>query len=414
MGFQQALSGLNAATRGLEVIGNNIANVNTIGAKSSRAEFTDCYATSLSATMGSSATAVGVRVATIAQRFTQGSISLTGNDLDIALNGAGFFELTATDGSTAYTRNGEFKMDKNGYVVTNSGARLMGYGTDITGKRTDTNTSPIQLTTANTALPKVSSAINARINLDARTAFNKDAPITQISTTVITYDQQGVEVPVSLYFVKTEKANTWDVQASVSDSQPKKVGGLLFDASGNLKETLDEQGAATGKSVFSLSVPAPAAAAGAAAPEPRKLAVDFAKSTQLGSAFSVSNLTHDGWAPGELNGIRIGVDGVITARYSNGQQQALGQIMVAGFTNPQGLSPVGGGMWVETAGSGPPKRGSPGESGLATVQSGALEESNIDLTAELVSMMNVQRSYQANAQTIKTLDSVMSTLLNMR
>jgi len=426
MGFQQALSGLNAATRGLEVIGNNIANVNTIGAKSSRAEFTDCYATSLTSTMGSAAAPAGVRVATIAQSFTQGNVSLTGNDLDLALNGSGFFQVTAIDGSTAYTRNGEFKMDKNGYVVTNGGAKLMGYATDITGKRTDTTAAPIQLPTANTVLPKVTSAVNARINLDARTAYNKDAPLTQISTTLITYDPQGVEVPVSLYFVKTDKANTWDVQASIGGSKPEKVGGLVFDASGNLKETLDDKGAPTGKSLLELTVPEPEAATTPPAtppaadattpdkPEPRKFTVDFAKSTQLGSAFSVNNLTQDGWAPGELNGIKIGTDGIITARYSNGQQQALGQVMVAGFTNPQGLSPIGGSMWVETAASGAAKRGSPGESGLGTVQSGALEESNIDLTAELVSMMNVQRSYQANAQTIKTLDSVMSTLLNMR
>lgn len=427
MGFQQALSGLNAATRGLEVIGNNIANVNTIGAKSSRAEFTDAYATSLTSTMGSAAAPAGVRVATIAQSFTQGNVSLTGNDLDLALNGSGFFQVSAIDGSTAYTRNGEFKMDKNGYVVTNGGAKLMGYATDIAGKRTDTTAAPIQLPTASTVLPQVTAAINARINLDARTAYNKDAPLTQISTTLITYDPQGVEVPVSLYFVKTDKANTWDVQASIGGSKPEKVGGLVFDASGNLKETLDAEGAPTGKSLLTLTVPEPEAEEGEdpetppaaegedpEASEPREFTVDFAKSTQLGSAFSVNNLTQDGWAPGELNGIKIGTDGIITARYSNGQQQALGQVMVAGFTNPQGLAPIGGSMWVETAASGAAKRGSPGESGLGTVQSGALEESNIDLTAELVNMMNVQRSYQANAQTIKTLDSVMSTLLNMR
>lgn len=423
MGFQQALSGLNAATRGLEVIGNNIANANTVGAKASRAEFADMYAASMASTAGSAALPAGVRVASISQKFTQGNISMTGNDLDLALNGGGFFQVTTTDGGTAYTRSGEFKMDRDGYVVTNAGGKLMGYATDIAGKRTNTTPGFIQLPTANTVMPKETGTMNARINLDARTQFNKDAPITQTSTTLITYDAQGVEVPVSLYFVKTEDANTWEVHASVAGSEPEKIGGLSFDANGNLVEALDAEGAGTEATLIELEIPAAqaegegaggAGGAGDAAAEPRKISIDFAKSTQLGSAFSVGNLTQDGWGPGELNGIKIGTDGVIMARYSNGQQQALAQVMVAGFTNPQGLSPVGGNLWIESAASGPAKRGAPGESGLATLQSGALEESNIDLTAELVNMMNVQRSYQANAQTIKTLDQVMGTLLNMR
>jgi flagellar hook protein FlgE len=142
--------------------------------------------------------------------------------------------------------------------------------------------------------------------------------------------------------------------------------------------------------------------------------LDISKVTQYGSAFAVSNLAQDGYASGELVGVKIGEDGVITASYSNGQKQAAGQVALADFRNVQGLAPTGGGNWVVTSASGEAVDGSPGVGKFGALRSGALEESNVDLTAELVNMMTAQRAYQANAQTIKTQDQVMTTLVNLR
>lgn len=394
MSFQQALSGLSAASRNLEVIGNNIANANTIGAKSSRAEFAEVYAASMGAT-GSAVRPMGVRVATIAQDFSQGNITTTGNDLDLAINGSGFFQVRMTDGTLAYTRNGEFKLDRDGYIVSNSGAQVMGFETDIDGVITNTTPGAIQLPAGGTIAPRATTAITAVVNLDARTPVaTATTPLTQTSTTLVTYDPQGIEVPVSLYFKKTA-ANQWEVHASVNSDPPAVVGTLDFDANGVL----------TTAAPLSITLPAPLTGT---------YDVDFAGSVQLGTAFAVNELQQDGWAPGELNGIKIGSDGVIMARYSNGQQQALATVMLASFRNPQGLTPMGDNMWIESLASGGAVRGAPGESGLGSLASGALEESNVDLTGELVAMMTAQRSYQANAQTVKTIDQVMSTLLNMR
>ena len=409
MSFQQALSGLNAASRGLEVIGNNIANANTTGAKASRVEFADVYAASMNAA-GSSSMPLGVEIGAVSQSFTQGNITTTNNELDLAINGNGFFQITKTDGTSAYTRSGEFKVDKDGFVVTNNGAKLMGYKTDVDGVRTSTTPSTLQLPNTGPIEPKQTSVLVAELNLDARTpTATATTPLSQTSTSLMAYDSQGVEVPVSLSFVKTATPNTWDVYTSSGSGAPTKQGGLVFNTDGTIKETLDSGGTGTGKTTMDLPMTGSSGAVGS-----WNASVDFGTSTQLGTAFAVAKLSQDGWAPGELASVKIGNDGVISARYSNGKQQAVGQVMLANFRNPQGLTPLGAGAWAATSASGSSILGAPGEGNLGALQAAALEESNVDLTAELVNMMTSQRTYQANAQTIKTLDQILSTLVNMR
>jgi flagellar hook protein FlgE len=196
--------------------------------------------------------------------------------------------------------------------------------------------------------------------------------------------------------------DTWDVftdPTSAATATSSSVGTLAFDVNGQL----------TSGSPLSLTVTSPNATIGTFT-----VSADVATATQFGSAFGVSNLTQDGYAPGELTSLKIGTTGVITATYSNGQTQSAGQVALADFRNVQGLTPLGGGNWVETFASGQPIQGAPGQGKLGGLRAGALEESNVDLTAELVSMMTAQRNYQANAQTIKTQDQVMSTLVNLR
>jgi len=434
MSFQTGLSGLSTASRNLDVIGNNIANANTIGMKSSRAEFADLVASSL----GSGATGgagIGVTLANVSQQFSQGNINITGNNLDAAINGGGFFELKMPDGTAAYTRDGQFKLDKLGNIVTNSGANVMGYPTDIKGVPTSTTIQALQLPTNAPIAAKQTTTITTEFNLDARAPLAAGSPAvaavaavaadltavppvvavaavaavaavpatprTTYGTSMTAFDSQGTPVPVSLYFEHTSSTAAGDVWSAFDSSTATTPAfTMTFDANGKLTSP-------TTSPTLSINTPSVVTPNISAT-------LDVSKVTQFGAAFAVSNLTQDGYAPGELTSLKIGNDGIITASYSNGQTQSAGQVALADFRNVQGLTPTGGGNWVETFASGQPVQGSPGVGKFGALTAGALEESNVDLTAELVNMMTAQRAYQANAQTIKTQDQVMTTLVNLR
>lgn len=410
MSFQTGLSGLNASSRNLDVIGNNIANANTTGMKYARAEFADVVASSLGAAGGNQA-GIGVGIAAISQQFTQGNITITGNSLDVAINGGGFFQETMPDGSLAYTRAGDFKLNADGFIMTNSRGKVMGYPTDKDGVRTSSTLGPLQLPTGAPIAANATSTITAEFNLPAGAVVAATAvpptPRSTYGTSLTAYDSQGTAVPVSLYFEKTA-ADTWAVYDGLDDplALPPVVANLIttitFDTSGQLVPP-------TTFPLVGLTSPNPNI--GLFSPQPT---VDIAGATQFGTGFSVSNLTQDGYTSGELTKVNIGEDGAITATYSNGQTQTAGQVALMNFRNVQGLQPVGGNNWIETAESGQPVLGVPGEGKFGSLRSGALEDSNVDLTAELVNMMTAQRTYQANAQTIKTQDQVMSTLVNLR
>lgn len=405
MSFQTGLSGLSAAAQNLDVIGNNIANANTVGNKSSRSEFSAIVASSIGPSGGGgSGGGIGVEVGAISQQFSQGTINITGNNLDCAINGGGFFELTLKDGSSAYTRDGQFKLDATGKLITNSGASVMGFPTDTKGVPTSTTISPLVIPTGAPIAAKVTSNVTATFNLDARAPIASSVvpptPYTTYGTTMNAFDSQGVPVPLKLYFVKTA-ADTW----SVTDGDPAVAGTqtlttLNFDASGNVTgapTAIPMTLTSTNPNIGTFSVN-----------------VDFSKATQYGTSFAVTDLSQDGYTAGTLTGVSISEQGLITTRYSNGQSQASGQLALADFRNVQGLKPVSAGNWVETPSSGQPVQGSPGQGNFGAINSGALEASNVDLTAELVAMMTAQRDYQSNAQTIKTQDQVMQTLVNLR
>ena len=399
MSFQQGLSGLNAASRNLDVIGHNIANANTVGMKASRTEFSEVYATSINASGGVNA-GIGVTVATVSQEFTQGNITVTGNDLDVAINGNGFFELQQPDGTMAYSRAGMFKLDRDGNIVTNDGGQLMGYATDVDGIRQGFESVPLSLPTGGPIPAKQSTEITAEFNLDARVQAGED-PFGTYSTSLNAFDPQGIEVPVGLVFEKIGN-NQWNVYTSVNGSDPAASAPFQIDflADG----TLDPNTVLPQIELASPNDPA----------QTFMVDLNFESVTQFGSDFAVINLSQDGYRPGELTALGISDAGVITAHYSNGQSQAAGQIALVNFRNVQGLQPGSGGVWTMTFDSGEPVRGAPGEGKLGYVKAGALEDSNVDLTAELVNMMTAQRAYQASAQTIKTQDQILSTLFNMR
>jgi flagellar hook protein FlgE len=412
MGFQQGLSGLNASSKTLEAIGNNVANANTVGFKASQAQFADVFAASLTGA-GTSQVGIGVKVAQVAQSFTQGNVTASNNPLDIAINGGGFFRMS-NNGTVTYGRNGQFQLDKSGFIVNASGARLTGYTANAQGVLSTGAPSDLQIATADLP-PAETGAIAAQLNLDSsqkvptNTPFSLTDPTTyNNSTSVSVFDSLGNSHVVQTYYVKTATAGQWDVYAATDDTLAVttpvggKVGALVFGTDGQIN-------AAT-IAALPFTVPIPAGQ-GAAAFSPK---LDYTGTTQFGSAFSVNALKQDGYSSGRLSGFSAGPDGTLTGRYTNGKSATLGQIVLANFTDPNGLQPLGNNVWAETATSGPALVGAPNTGALGVLQSSAVEDSNVDLTAELVNMITAQRVYQANAQTIKTEDQILQTLVNLR
>lgn len=413
MGFQQGLSGLNAAAKYLDAIGNNVSNSNTVGFKSSTTQFSDVFASSLTGA-GGLQVGIGTKVATIAQQFTQGNVTSTNNPLDIAINGKGFFRVN-DNGTVVFSRNGQFQLDKSGYIVNGSGLVLTGYPANSGGVISAGSPVNLQISTADlTPTPTTTSGVV--LNLDSSQsvpagAFNYlNAATYNSSTSMSVYDSLGNAQTYTMYFKKTA-SNTWAVYGTVTNPS-----GTTTDLSGGGVTALTTLNFTTAGAISSggSGTQAIATAALGTGAANMSFTVDFTGTTQYGSAFGVTTLTQNGNASGKLTGFSIAADGIIKGRYTNGKSLNLGQVVLANFTNPQGLQPLGNNAWAETATSGVPLVGTPTSGSLGTLQSSAVEDSNVDLTAELVNMITAQRTYQANAQTIKTQDQVLQTLVNLR
>ncbi|MGB7301832.1 MAG: flagellar hook protein FlgE, partial [Burkholderiaceae bacterium] len=402
MGFQHGLSGLNAAARNLDIIGHNVANANTIGAKVTRAEFADRYANAVGG--GGTFTGLGVTINDVTQTFSQGDLTSSNNPLDLAINGTGFFRVSSDEEGVSYTRNGQFKLDSDGYVVNSDGGRLSGYPADSEGQ-IQVGVATDLVVIASNLSPEMSTRMDAEINLDARQdepvdPFSPSSPLTyNAATSLNLFDAQGRDTTVAMYFVKTAN-NTWDVHATTD--------GVAIGAGPLTSLTFSSDGTVDiAASPMPVPITVPTGSGGSIA-----LDMHLGNITQYGSVFGVNSLKQDGYSTGQLAGYAIDESGMIMARYTNGQARAQGQIALVNFANPQGLAANGGNSWIETAKSGQPLLGVPGSASLGGVQSGALEQSNVDLTGELVNMIMAQRSYQANAQTIRAQDQIVQTIIN--
>ncbi|HWR77767.1 MAG TPA: flagellar hook protein FlgE [Thiobacillus sp.] len=408
MSFQQGLSGLNAAAKNLDVIGNNVANSGTVGFKQSQAQFADVYANSLTGAGGANV-GIGTKVAQISQQFTQGNITATNNPLDMAINGGGFFRMD-NNGEATYQRNGQFQLDRMGFIVNPTGAKLTGYTANASGALLTGAPTALSINTSD-LVPQITSGVNAVLNLDsgsavpAITPFDMNNPDSfNHSTAVSVYDSLGNSQTLQTFYVKTANPGEWEVYAA-SDGTPigaAPVATLDFDTNGILT------------TLMPLAAPVAVPATATSATTPFNVTLDFTGTTQFGSAFSVNTLNQDGYTSGRLAGFSIGADGMVLGRYTNGQAAVLGQVVLANFANPNGLQQLGNNMWAETSTSGNPLIGVPSSGSLGVLQSSAVEDSNVDLTAELVNMITAQRVYQANAQTIKAQDAVLQTLVNLR
>lgn len=516
--FQQGLSGLNAASKSLDVIGNNIANASTVGFKGSQAQFADLYANSLNGLAGNNP-GIGVSISRIAQQFTQGNIETSNNPLDISINGGGFFRTVTPGGSIQYSRNGQFQLDKTGTIINAQGAAITGYLANKDGVILQGAPQPITIDYSD-LVPVQTTKANFQINLSSATLppskvpFDVADPLTYNKQTVMdVYDSLGNAHVMSTFYVKTA-ANTWDVYSAVdgveitaqavnatvftdatnagiesaaraaylaavatgvpadikteAENYAIAVGQIISAAAGaagatpatiayidSLYTTPTNVGSVPGATPDSIlksigaAVEVPAIKVGtmlftrdgqidtasmAALPTPQTLPftislpmfpdtgsrmpltieTNFVGTTQFVGATSEKLSTQDGYSSGQLQRFSTGPDGVITGQYSNGKSRALGQFVLANFAAPEGLIPLGNNAWTESAASGVPQIGAPNTGSWGQLRSSSVEASNVDLTEELVDMITAQRVYQANAQTIKTQDSVLQTLVNLR
>jgi flagellar hook protein FlgE len=403
MSFQQGLSGLNAAARNLDVIGNNVANSTTIGFKQGEAVFGDVFAASFGGGAGTQI-GIGTQFKSVTQHFSQGSITVSNNPLDVAINGQGFYRMS-TGGVISYTRNGGFSLDKEGFIVGSSGQNLTGYQA-VGGTIVPNVLGNLRLNAADLApIPTSTTQIGANLSsadpiLPTAGLVTTDPKSYNYSTAATTYDSLGNVHTMNLYFNKTAP-NTWDTSIYIDGTLANGAGGpssLTFTNTGDFSAATNLVKTATLTNGAS----------------PLSITMDFTKMSQYGTKFGVSSLSQNGYTSGSLSGYSVGTDGIIVGNYSNGLTQQLGQIALSNFTNPQGLSSMGNGMWIETSQSGIALTGAPNTASLGSLQSLAKEDSNVDLTSELVNMITAQRVYQANAQTIKTQDQLLQTLVNLK
>lgn len=439
MAFANSLSGLIAAGKALDVIGNNIANSQTIGFKSSVARFTNVAAAGKGSGPADSAASAGVSADNIAQNFEQGRFELTNNPLDMAINGQGFFRLyNAETGKISYTRDGQFRLsfdaNSNPRLVTRAGLSLTGNLPDFTTDpygTIDTVPNPVEITIDPYFPPKASTLVNLSINLDPRLApasvpFDPTDATTYNGSTVATvFDSTGAEHQLRLYFATPGAGNHWNMYTTLdySPSNPTPINGPIdvsFDTAG----------------VLATAMPMAPLSYLTAGGETLSVAVDLRGTTQFGTPLSVNALSQDGYSEGGLQdgyAFSVQADGHLSARYSNGQRRNVAQVVLANFANPNALINMGDNQWVAnddpakgtgTISLGFPKfatekiAGFKGNSdaaeGMGSLQGYAREQSNVDLATELVALIEQQRNYQASAQTFKILDQVLQNLANMR
>lgn len=437
MSFNIGLSGLYAANKQLDVTGNNIANVATTGFKSSRAEFADIYAASKLGT-GQNSIGNGVNLAAVSQQFTQGDVNSSGGVLDMAIQGGGFFVQKGSDGSLEYTRSGAFRSDKDGYITNNTGtSRLQGYAADDNGKIIKGGLTDLQLNLSNLP-PKASTKVDSTSNLNssepvidqAAKPFNPTDTstfTTQYSTTL--YDSQGNAHPMVQYLVKTD-GNKWNAYTLIDGrnpdgSPPTGTGAdvvapvpstLTFDGAGKLTSIVTAGVAGTTLTIKGW-VPGTVTdgvwKANNASANKDGIAINMSNITQYNSATYRNPPVTDGYATGQITGLKIDGSGVLFATFSNQQSKAIGQISLASFNNEQGLQPAGGTAWKETFASGQPGYDAPQAGTLGSIVQNSLENSNVNLTNELVDLIKAQSNYQANAKTISTQSTIMQTIIQM-
>ncbi|MGC0811581.1 flagellar hook protein FlgE [Pantoea agglomerans] len=418
MSFSQAVSGLGAASSNLDVIGNNIANSATAGFKSSTIAFADMFA--------GSNVGLGTKVAAVIQNFNDGATTTTSRGLDVALSGNGFFRMTDSSGGVFYSRNGQLTLDANRNLVNTQGLNVTGYPASGSPATIQAGANPVALripTEQMSARATTTAGLVANLNStdttpSVGTFSTANADSYNKKTTATVFDSQGNDHALDMYFVKDTTSNSWTVR-TIDGNTGSSAGDfrMAFDTSGKLTSVskLDATGAVVSTTTdgtvgLTLNV---GGANGAVANQPINLSMLGSLQQNTGST-TFGSPTQDGYAPGDLTSYAINDDGTITGSYSNQKTQLLGQIVLASFSNPEGLQSQGDNVWSASSASGQAAIGLANTGTFGSLTAGALESSNVDMSKELVNMIVAQRNYQANAQTIKTQDQILNTLVNLR
>lgn len=422
------VSGLQTFGDSLQVIGDNIANVNTTSFKSARAEFSDVLSQSINVASGRSQLGRGVTLNRISSNFAQGSFSNTDRLTDLAINGNGFF--VVNDGtSDFYTRNGQFTINNQGNLVTANGMTLQGYQYDSSGQALGT-LGPLQINQSATQPKITGSGVNAAgtadgsgitlaMNLNAsdpvKNAFTASNPAetSNFNTSTTVYDSQGQAHEISVYFNKTAN-NTWGWHALVDAGEVGGTAGTFLEGmSGTM--SFDTNGIMTGTTTNASSTGFNFTGTA------QKIGFNFGSptgnsqntTTQFASPDVIHAQSQDGFGAGSLSTVAVGEDGVITGTYSNGLTRPIGQLALANFADLQGLHRAGSGIYTETSESGVPVINRPNVGGYGSISSYSLELSNVDLATEFVSLISTQRAYQANSKIITVGDQLLSEIVQI-
>lgn len=427
-----ALSGMNAASQALEVFGNNIANSNTVGFKTSSTMFADVYTGTAGGLVAGSGVSASVR-----QNFGTSSITPSSNVLDLAINGGGFF-IQSNKGAISYTRNGQFKLNDAGDIINaNSGFNLV-------GKRLDGTQGTLTVPSTNLA-PKATSILSVGVNLSSSTNEITNPPVTTAwtgganpssntythKTSTTFYDSLGNSHVLDIFYIRANgadannggPANTWyfaaqvdgvDVSTTTAGANINKLQSIDFNADGTLKDTRVPGSSGTQGSAITpagtLPITIPTSVLNGAS-GPTSISIDMNQSTQFGSPFAVQSIQDDGYPTGILSGLSIDTTGAIYGNYSNGKNSLIGTVQLAVFKDPEKLQNTGQNSWVETFGSGKPLVSNGNSGSAGQIQSGATEDSATDLTASLVGLNNASRTFQANARIISVSDEMIRTII---
>jgi len=402
--FSIALSGLTASNSALDITSNNIANSNTTGFKNSQAEFGTVFSSG-AVNLNTSTGGEGVQLIGSPQQFTQGDITTTSSPLDMAISGNGFFTLNSPSGYV-YTRNGEFQEDNQGNVVSATGQYLQVYPPLVNGGFNTGALENLNLNTSQSA-PVATTTGNVILNLPSNDTAPTAAPFDPTnsltynqSTSTTVYDSLGNSYPATFYFIQTATPGLWDVNMTINGTQVGGTQTLQFSNAGTVTAP------ANGQLAFAGFNPTDGAA-------PMSVTFNFGQSTQYGTQFGVNSITQNGYTTGQLSTVSVDSTGIVSAVYTNGRSTQLGQLAIANFPNPQGLQQLSDTNWAQTFTSGTVVQGTAGSAGFGTVQASALENSNVDLTTELVNMITEQRAFQANAQVITTADQMSQTVIGI-
>lgn len=413
--FYTALSGLDTHGTAIGVIGDNIANVHSTGFKNCTTQFEDVLGLSLTGVSGSNQTGAGTKVASVDANFIQGSLATTQVGTDVAINGKGFFIVgDPTASEMFYTRAGHFAVDNQGYYINNQGYRVQGYLYDTTGQILIETLSDIQLNTHSMVPPQITTEVDTILNLDATLSnflvFDITDPsgTSHYSTPITIYDSLGQSHQLQLYFTKTA-AQAWDLNVVVDGSDTDDGNPHLYGATVAL--AFNTSGALTTAMPQTLS-PAGYNFANGIAPTP--IDIDLGDTTQYGSSSAIQRIFQDGYAAGTLSNVNVDQKGNIIGNYTNGTVKNIARLALADFTNLNGLTRRGATLYQGTTHSGPPLYNKPGEGGMGDISASMLEESNVDIAAEFIKMIIVQRGYQANTKVITTTDDMLAQLLNIR